>query len=84
MAIYPNKCTRCGKCCTAEVCKIGRDIFKTTTAPCPGLRGGKTKSCILVRTALKLPFPQEYQFCAVLGIGMGCDSTFESEVTKHG
>lgn len=50
---YPNKCSRCGFCCIAETCQIGRKYFGINVNDiCPALNYSprdKMFSCTLVR-----------------------------------
>jgi hypothetical protein len=46
ISLDDKPCIRCGRCCRAEVCIIGRRIYGTNTAPCPGLdESGEVATC---------------------------------------
>jgi hypothetical protein len=71
-------CTRCGRCCSAEICDVGiealsRAGINAPSPPCPLLidRAGVC-SCAVVEEERKLPHPKVT--AAALGIGMGCDA----------
>ena len=71
---YGDSCTRCGCCCSSEVCAPGKAVYKTAAAPCPGLKfDGEKHSCELVEIV-----SEEHKafFLFRMGIGVGCDSEF--------
>ena len=67
------QCNGCGICCTAELCRTGREVFDNAPAPCPGLafRDGRFW-CSLVETAEEIGHGGFIRW--QLGIGVGCDS----------
>lgn len=86
MKKYGEKCTRCGECCKAIPCGIGLDLLGDHR-PCLALElQGDEYTCGLVLYASKyvgLGQPQEELFAQVvsgiLGIGMGCDRSPETD-----
>ena len=69
---FGKPCNGCGYCCSEEICKMGKAIYSTKIAPCPGLiKIGNKFFCYL------------YEICNIemkpflrfhMGIGVGCDS----------
>ena len=73
---WGDPCKRCGFCCSNEVCEPGRVVYKTDITPCPGLKfDGEKHSCELVEIVDE---EQRAFFLFRMGIGVGCDSDFES------
>jgi len=69
---FGEPCNGCGHCCSSEICKIGKEIYKTDTIPCPGLimHGGHF-GCQL----FELVNNEQRPFLKfIMGIGIGCDS----------
>jgi len=69
---FGSPCNGCGYCCSQEICKMGKEIYKTNIPPCSGLkRRGNRFSCYLYEIISEemRPFLRFR-----MGIGMGCDS----------
>lgn len=70
---YREPCNGCGQCCAAQLCEVGKMLFREDELPCPALKmslDGTRTVCALVATEIAndmLPILQ-----ASLGIGLGC------------
>jgi hypothetical protein len=86
-------CNRCGLCCVATLCALGREVFGYERGPCPALR--KTDDawgCGLViepgryRPASALQHgPEKLSAAAAVLIGSatGCDARFNGEAANE-
>ena len=82
-------CNRCGVCCAAETCPLGRLVFRQKAGPCPALAWtGDGYSCELVvvperhlRFLRILPHALSRLAARVfrrwIAAGVGCDSDVE-------
>lgn len=87
-AKHGDPCTRCGSCCKAEICDVGKALHLTVeeNIPCPALLGHSdgTYSCGLLLTPSRFvdwgeAAKWKYRFFGgiiqcLLGVGKGCDS----------
>ena len=76
--VKSSACKRCGKCCSLEVCEIGRLCgISADNLPCPmlvkDLQGIKSCGVVLMERVI---FKEAGIIAQSLGIGMGCDSDF--------
>jgi len=78
-----KKCTNCGLCCKAEVCKAGKLAFGEITPPCPALiNENGIYLCEIVIT--EKAFFNETPISDALGIGKGCtNEEFVGLLTKQ-
>ncbi len=72
---WGDPCNGCGRCCQAEVCKVGVALHGRVKAPCPSLeyRAGRFW-CGAVTLADEIGQGDSLRF--LMGIGVGCDSEF--------
>lgn len=89
---HGSPCNRCGACCYASLCPLGKKVFRQEIGPCPALLwapGHPEAACGLVNE------PQNYYPLAVLraggveearqaaallvGSGTGCDARINGE-----
>lgn len=82
-------CTRCGLCCMATLCPLGRHAFKREDGPCPALvKDGDGYACglatephryfparALVKGGAALAAAARW----LIGGGTGCDARFNGE-----
>ncbi|SDI39904.1 hypothetical protein [Propionivibrio dicarboxylicus] len=89
---YGAPCNRCGVCCAAEPCPIGRLLFARRRGQCPALDwDGSTYACALIvapeRHLTWLPKGLRHiaarVFARSISAGKGCDSADEV-VTGNG
>ncbi len=75
---HGSLCTRCGACCLAVKCSLGKRLFGDEPGSCPAVwsNGDDTFSCLVVtgshghmHEAAKL----------ITGTGIGCDARFNGE-----
>lgn len=87
-ARYSEPCTRCGTCCSLEVCSWGDMAYLGAGPPCPGLRYTPegAAECELV-TLERLVIEGKGTIEKTLGIGCGCSNpdpeTTREEVEAH-
>lgn len=91
---HGTPCNRCGACCYATLCPLGKKVFRREIGPCPALIYDSEKSsCGLVEE------PQKHYPLAVLragsigqagdaaallvGSGTGCDARFNGETPNE-
>lgn len=74
-------CNRCGLCCVATLCDLGRHFFGRAAGPCPALRFDQEGNSAC---GLTLCGEQKYSDAAALliGAGDGCDARFNGEWTN--
>lgn len=83
-------CNRCGLCCIATLCPLGRHVFGRETGPCPALRwdADGDSSCGMiddpgryspVRTALYGETAMRVGARFLVGSGTGCDARINGE-----
>jgi hypothetical protein len=87
-------CNRCGLCCIATLCSLGKHVFQQEDGPCPALLHDEQmrSSCGLVEA------PQVFSMTTVIehgeknaseaagfliGAGYGCDSRINGEPTNR-
>jgi Fe-S oxidoreductase len=74
------KCTQCGRCCKAQVCRIGFGFTGATTPPCPALITSDMVPSLNDKTVcgIRQMIKKEHLpvFDSRLGIGTFCDSIF--------
>lgn len=82
-------CNGCGLCCAAELCPLGRVVFRRSRGPCPALvwrPSDRRHACGLVvapRGYMRLPRLLEPLFVRLarrwIAAGIGCDSDVTAE-----
>lgn len=82
-------CNRCGLCCVATVCPLGRHVLNQAAGPCPALQqDAEGASCGLVADPMRFARQRTLthgveamrQAAVVLiGSGTGCDARFNGE-----
>jgi hypothetical protein len=79
---HGSPCTKCGLCCLARLCEIGRAIFHQEAGPCPALQwdADKNASCGVVAQS---PEPYKAAVLLLLNAGDGCDARFNGEPINH-
>lgn len=79
---HGSPCTRCGLCCIATLCALGRHIFHQELGPCPALvqNEDRTFGC-----GLTLHGTRAGRDAAMLlvGAGTGCDARVNGEPINH-
>ena len=90
---HGTPCNRCGGCCMATLCPLGRHIFKTELGPCPALSFDTDGSrCGMIDEPMKfarigvLQFGFEAMRAAarlLIGSGLGCDARFNGEIPNQ-
>ncbi|KJS36088.1 MAG: hypothetical protein VR70_14470 [Rhodospirillaceae bacterium BRH_c57] len=71
-------CNGCGVCCQEEVCSIGIKIAGDVPAPCPLLKHHDGRHwCGAVEAEAEGDLPPIIR--TTLGIGLGCDSSDDTE-----
>ena len=78
---HGSPCNRCGLCCYAVKCSLGKHIFGPAPGPCPALRlvdggDGHTYECGIVGEATE-DMREAAQL--IIGAGDGCDARFNGE-----
>ena len=69
---FGKPCNGCGYCCSSEVCKMGKAIYKTERVPCPGLMRLEDR---FVCHLFEIVNEEQRPFLRFhMGIGIGCDS----------
>jgi hypothetical protein len=64
-------CSRCGKCCQAELCVVGEMAFGESPPPCPALKMvNGIAFCAFLEAERE--FRLERVFAQTLGVGVGC------------
>jgi hypothetical protein len=79
---HGDPCTRCGVCCVATLCELGRHLFGDQPGPCPGLLlDGEGRAACAPATI----GDRQHKDAAFLliGAGDGCDARFNGEFTNH-
>ena len=75
-------CTQCGQCCASVVCGVGLAAQPEAEPPCPFLGYNQEYNkfgCMLIQIEQQTLPQEQWLFTRSLGIGKGCDSTFETE-----
>lgn len=88
---HGSPCNRCGLCCMAVLCPLGKHVFKREEGPCPALQRDETDgkpTCGLVaeptRYATRLSILHGFERMReaalhLIGSGQGCDARFNGE-----
>ncbi len=79
---YGSPCNGCGWCCHEQVCSIGVRVFKTTTAPCPGIeyQDGKVRCGVVLAEEAMIKeglLEGNQRVKTWLGVDKGCDAIDE-------
>jgi hypothetical protein len=72
-------CNRCGLCCIATLCDIGRTLFRQERGPCPALQWDGEESRCGILAEPNLPKPLADAAALLLYAGRGCDARFNGE-----
>lgn len=87
-------CTRCGLCCVATICPLGRAVFKRSEGPCPALEQVEPHvyACGLVANPANYakhvtdacgPLVASAAAGMLVGSGDGCDARFNGEPINY-
>jgi hypothetical protein len=81
---YGSPCTRCGACCVATLCDLGRAVLGDRPGPCPALLVDKQTglaACGLVEYAADERHRQAAEL--LIYAGGGCDARFGGEPVNY-
>ncbi len=79
---HGSPCTRCGACCVATLCELGRHIFGDQPGPCPGLLIDQDNRSACAATVIGDRQHKDAAFL-LIGAGDGCDARFNGEPVDH-
>lgn len=79
---HGSPCTRCGLCCMATLCELGRHVYGREVGPCPALKidGQGAASCGLTESAT---LSLDRAAAIIIGAGLGCDMRINGEPVNH-